>query len=242
MLGTVAVIVAAQFAAPMIGGAVLPGPDTGVMAQPTPPASPKPTPVREPAAKPPAWEYTCADMAKPVPGEGQSTAKPGPEPTNSMEIQLRKGYEASVLQLDPQRRHLEKGSSSGHRGLECDDGREVRWNLGSKFGWQDGAGGGQIEVEVGSDLESLEATVLDCGGTWRCKSVDVSEHDNVKAGRVATFEHGFAVIIERTNGEAVMVVADQAFGNNYLEPIDGFPFDADDLLKIAVDDRLTLKL
>ncbi len=36
VLGTVAVIVAAQFVAPMIGGAVLPGPDTGVLAQPTP--------------------------------------------------------------------------------------------------------------------------------------------------------------------------------------------------------------
>ncbi len=238
MLGTVAVIVAAQFAGPLLGGAVTGGTDPTVYAQPTP----KPTPVRKPAAKPPAWEYTCADMAKSMPGEGYSTGKPVPGPKDSAEIRLRKGYEAAVRALDPELRHLQKGSSSGHRGLECDDGREVRWNLGSKFGWEDGKGGGRIEVEVGSDLKALEGSVMDCGGTWSCKTIDVSGHDNVKSGRVATFENGFAVIIERTDGEAVLVIADQSFTNNYLKPIDGFPFDADDLLKIATDPRLTLKL
>ncbi len=241
-LGAVAVIMAAQFVGPMIGGAVLPAPDTRVLAQPTPPASPKPTPTRKPAAKPPAWEYTCADMAKRTPGKGYSTTKPQPEPTDSAEIQLRKGYEATVRQLDPHGRHLQKGTSSGHRGLECKDGREVRSSLDSKFGWQDGTGGGQIVVTVGSDLEALVGTAINCGDTWHCESLDVSRYDDVKAGRVATFEHGFAVIIERTDGESVVVLADEAFTNNYLEPIDGFPFDSDDLIKIAIDPRLTLQL
>lgn len=242
VLGTVAVIVAAQFVGPIIGGSVTGGPNPPVMAQPNPPASPKPTPVKKPSAKQPGWEYTCADMAKRIPGEGSSTTKPEPEPTNSREIQLRKGYEAAVVQLDPKGRHLQKGTSSGHRGLECKDGREVSSYLDSKFGWQDGTGGGQIVVTVGSDLEALVGIAVNCGDTWRCKSVDVSQYDDVKAGRVATFEHGFAVIIERTDGETVVVVADQAFGNNYQEPIDGFPFDADDLIKVAVDERLTLEL
>lgn len=241
VLSTVAVIVAAQFVGPIIGGSVTGGPNPAVMAQPAPPAGPKPTPVKQPSAKQPGWEYTCADMAKGIPGEGSSTTKPEPEPTNSREIQLRKGYEAAVVQLDPQRRHLQKGTSRGHRGLECKDGREVRSSLHSKFGWEDGAGGGQIVVTVGSDPKALDGDI-NCEDTWRCTSVDLSRYDDVKAGRVATFEHGFAVIIERTDGETVVVVADQAFGNNYPEPIDGFPFDADDLIKVAVDDRLTLEL
>lgn len=254
-LGTVAMIAAAQFAGPAIGGAVIGGQDPGVMAQPTAPASPKPTPARKPAAKPPAWSYTCESIQKSVPGEGEgNTGKgegktTGPPGVNPAEMKLLDRYNAAVAeQLDPRHQHLEKGASNWQPWLECKDGRELRRSMGSKFAWTDGSGGGgQVAVTVGTDLAAVDGSRTggnlrhQCGDAWTCRTVDVS-HEDVKSARVATFDNGFAVIVERTDGEAVVVIADQAFGNNYQDPIDGFPFDAEDLIKVAVDPRLTVAL
>jgi hypothetical protein len=242
VLGTVAVIVAAQFVGPVIGGSVTGGPNPSVMAQPNPPANPKPTPVREPAAKPPAWSYNCKDQPTRVPA-GEGKKKAAPPRRNAAEKKLLGRYNDAVAeQVDPRHEHLEKGSSNWQRWLECKDGREVRRSMGSKFGWTDGSGGGgQVAVTVGTDLTAVADERLNCGDVWSCRKADVS-HEDVKSAQVATFDGGFAVIVERTDGTAVVVIADQAFGNNYQDPIDGFPFDTDDLIKVAVDPRLNLKL
>lgn len=80
---------------------------------------------------------------------------------------------------------------------------------------------------------------LGCGDGWVCKPV-AHRGAGITRARVGTFDSGFAVIIERTGGETVMIIADRGFGNDFTAAIDGFPFEVDELVAAASDPRLDL--
>lgn len=143
--------------------------------------------------------------------------------------------------LDPELRYLHDDVINQQRTCTGEPGV---WSLGTRFAWSTaepgvaGATGGQVRVAVATDVAALELLVK-CGDDWQCRAIDASDLEGVESARVATFGSGFAAIIERTNGEAVLLVADRDYGL-YEYPADDFPFGVDDLVEAAADSRITL--
>lgn len=143
--------------------------------------------------------------------------------------------------LDPELHYLHDQVVNQQR--TC-TGQPGVWSLGTRLAWSTadpgvaGAVGGQLRVAVGTDAAALDL-LIKCGDEWQCREIDASDLEGVESARIATFDSGFAAIVERTNGETVLLVADQDYGL-YEYPAEDFPFDVDDLVEAAADSRITL--
>ncbi|GAB3917717.1 hypothetical protein GCM10011575_41660 [Microlunatus endophyticus] len=145
--------------------------------------------------------------------------------------------------LDPTNTHLE---DPGTR-LTCmyppePDQQQVQEILT----WTTSSGHGVIIVNVANfDSRTLSA----CGTDWICTPAPTSERDTESAqitrtAPASTDSKSFGVLVTRDDGQHIGIQAYYAANTDDagdpIRPVKQFPFDSNDLLKVAVDPRVNL--
>jgi hypothetical protein len=148
-----------------------------------------------------------------------------------------KAFRAAIASvLDPEGRHLDAKVSNEQSGSGV---------LGTKLGWKEGAGLGEIMVSVatpGADDGGFSPyfsprTCAPVAGR-ACTTVVLPD------GTTGQEQHApgeLAVYYTRPDGQIVLLVASTLFGNNSTVSIGALPATARQLLRVASDPRLTLK-
>ena len=136
--------------------------------------------------------------------------------------------------LDPGGEHLEARPSNVQSGGSKSCGFS---SLGTKLGWsvagQDGLG--MVQVEVGTTRADSQIGMM-LGG-WDDVPSDLP--GVVQAERV-TRGSTTAVLVTRSDGLVVGILADALFGNNSVIPVSGFDVRVKDLVAAAADPELAL--
>lgn len=147
---------------------------------------------------------------------------------------LRSYRDIVARHLDPRGEHLERRVSNVQAGGSAACGFD---GLGTKLGWhvagQDGQGMVQVEVSA-SRRESQIGLTFDAWDGLR------SGARGVEKAEVAGDGSRFAVLVTRTDGLVVGILADPLFGNNSLTPVSGFDFEVSDLIETAADPEFAL--
>jgi hypothetical protein len=92
-----------------------------------------------------------------------------------------------------------------------------------------------LQVEVAASWQDSQARYYLDG--WRIVPLD---RPGVAEARVAEDGGRFGVVVRRTDGIVVSVIADPLFGNNSTVPVSGFDFTVEDLLATAADPEFAL--
>lgn len=136
--------------------------------------------------------------------------------------------------LDPQGRHLERrvANFQGRGSPECGFDE-----LGTKLGWsvagEDGLG--MVQVEVGENRRDSQV-----GMTFDAWDEVRSGLPGVERAESAGDGDRVAVLVTRTDGLVVGIIADPLFGNNALTPVSGFDFTVRELVATAADPEFAL--
>ena len=147
---------------------------------------------------------------------------------------LRSYRQIVARHLDPDGQHLEASASNVQAGGSPACGFAA---LGTKLGWSVGQsdGLGMIQVEVAASWQDSQTRYYLDG--WRIVPLD---RPGVAEARVAEAGGRLGVVVTRTDGLVVSLIADPLFGNNSTVPVAGFDFTVDDLLATAADPKFEL--
>ncbi len=200
---------------------------------------------------------------------GRASASPSGKATPapmSVDKRLEGFRDAVSAVLDPQGRHLDAHVSNQQAsgvpkkaGEHADNNPEERAramlgmgraggatalsSVGTKLGWNEGGGTGEVMVEVGTSAEAVggftpySCTPGDTGG-HRCTSVQLPDGTTGKQQR---YGDTLAVYHTRPDGQVVLIAESKLFGNNATTPVAHWPATAKQLLRVATDPRLTLR-
>ncbi|RHW27178.1 hypothetical protein D0Z08_10975 [Nocardioides immobilis] len=139
-----------------------------------------------------------------------------------------------VRHLDPRDAHLERRVTNIQAGGSPECGFD---SLGTKLGWnvagEDGLG--MVQVEVSTSRRDSQV-----GMTFDVWDGVHSGLPGVERAEVAGDGDRMAVLVTRSDGLAVGILADPLFGNNAVTPVSGFEFTIHDLVATAADPEFAL--
>lgn len=157
--------------------------------------------------------------------------------------QIRAGIRAAVgAQLDPHSKHLEPGVANLICSSTQQPGQLVAQSI---LTWTDGSRTGLIIVDLAKfDSPHMSGCGFDQSCTPAPTRAGIERAQFTRNIPRIDDNPSFGVVVARRDGEYISIEAESAENTDSVgDPIDGikhFPFDADDLLKVAADARITL--
>lgn len=147
---------------------------------------------------------------------------------------------AAAAILDPSGSHLDLGREIDNVQSGCDPSTGRLTSLGTKLAWTSGDALGMVQLEVVSREHSEKPQIVISHDRWTISREQLPA--GVTEARIADYQGGHAVVVEREDGLSVAVDAAEVWGNNAApgsRPVKDLP-GIGELLALAASPLLTL--